>query len=155
MTSTKILPAPLSAPGRARAPAGPGQDPIAQLQDFVVLHLVHVGFPGARNFRHGIQGNGVQPLLHPEQQGLDDGQRERQLQAEGCALAGPGLDVDRALQAVQHGLHHVQADAAAGDFGDLVRRAEAGPEDQFENLGFAQPVRLFLGVSSPSPRPWL
>ena len=146
ITSTKIFSDPPVLVLAGRAPqADQGQDAIAQLQDFVVLHLVHVGFPGARNFRHCVQGNGIQPLLHPEQQGLDDGQRERQLQAEGRALSHPGLNFDRALQAVQHGLHHVQADAAAGDFGDLVRGAEPGPEDQRKNFSFAQPVRLFRG----------
>ena len=122
ITSTKIFSGPACAPLAGRAPQpDQGQDAIAQLQDFVVMHLVHVGFPGAGNFRHCVQGHGVQPLLHPEQQGLDDGQREWQLQAEGGALAHPGLNLDRAFQAVQHGLHHVQADAAAGDLGDLDR----------------------------------
>ena len=112
------------------------QDAVAQLQDFVVLYLMHVGFAGARNFRHRIQGNGIQPLLDPEQQGLDDREREWQLQAEGGALARPGLDFDRAFKAVHHGLHHIQADAAAGDLGDLNRRAESGPKHQCENFSF-------------------
>src|SRR6185312_1430351 len=51
--------------------------------------------PGAGNFRDCVQGHGVQPLLYPEQQGLDDGQSERQLEAEGGALAHSGLNLNR------------------------------------------------------------
>src|SRR5450755_1390473 len=121
------------------------QDAIAQLQDFVVLHLVHVGFPGARNLRNRVQGNRIEPLFHPEQEGLDNRERKWQLQAEGRALAHPGLNFDRTLQPVHHGLHHVQADSAARDLGNLDRSAEPWPEHQRKNFGFSQPVRLFRG----------
>ena len=60
-------------------------------------------------------------------------------------LSHPSLNVDRAFQAVQHGLHHVQADAATRDLGDLVRGAEPGPEDQCKNFSFSQPVRFVRG----------
>ena len=49
----------------------------------------------------------------------------------------------RAFQAVQHALHHIQADAASGDFGNLLGRTEPGLEDQFQNVAFAEPGRFF------------
>ncbi len=46
---------------------------------------------------------------------------------------------------MQHGLHHVEADAATGDFGDLIRGAESRPEDERKNFSLAQPVCFFRG----------
>src|SRR5579862_4137883 len=46
---------------------------------------------------------------------------------------------------MQHGLHHVQADAATRDLGDLGGGAESGPEHQSENFSFSQSLRLFRG----------
>src|SRR2546429_6510890 len=34
-----------------------------------------------------------------------------------CALAGDALDLDFAIQGIQIGAHHVETDAAAGQFG--------------------------------------
>ena len=49
---------------------------------------------------------------------------------------------------MQHALHHVHANAASGNFGDLLGRAEAGAEDEVESFRFAQP-RGFFGSRQP------
>ena len=59
-------------------------------------------------------------------QGRDDGERQRDLDGDGGALAGHRLDVDGAADLVDIGAHHVHADAAAGDRGDGGRGREAG-----------------------------
>ena len=89
---------------------------ITQLQHLVAVHAMQIAFRGARDLRHCVQRNGIQPVLDPEQQRLDDGKGERQLEAEGCALAGLGLDFYRSLQPVQNAAHNVQADAASRKF---------------------------------------
>ena len=40
-------------------------------------HLMNFGLIGAGDVTDSVQRNGVQTLLHPEHQSLDDGQRER------------------------------------------------------------------------------
>ena len=56
----------------------------------------------------------------------------------------PGVSENfhRAFQPVQHALHHIQADAASGDFGDLLGGTESRLEDQFQNVAFAEPGRF-------------
>jgi len=119
------------------------QDPIAELQNFVVVYLVHVRLSGARDFRNGIERDGVQPLLYPKEQSFDDRQSERQLESESCTLARSRLQIHRTLQPVQHGLDNVQANTAPRDLGDLFRRAKAGFEYERENARLAQPLRFF------------
>src|SRR5664280_564222 len=45
------------------------------------------------------------------QQGWDDGQRQRQLDAEGGPPSRRGFDVDLAAESVEVGLHDIHADA--------------------------------------------
>jgi hypothetical protein len=67
-------------------------------------------------------------------------------------LPACGLDMDGGLQPVQHALHHVHAHAASGNFGDLFRRAESGPEDEFHSFGFADARRFFGSHNSQFDR---
>ena len=119
------------------------QDLVAELNDLIVVDAVDVGFDGARNFDHGVEGNCVEALLDVEKQGLDDGQGERELEPEGGALAGAGFDLHAALEAVEDALHHVHADTAAGDFGDFLGGAEARAEDEVERVGFGDARAFF------------
>ena len=104
---------------------------------------MNFGFHGAGNLAHRVQRDGIQALFHPEHQGLDDGQRERELQTEGCALAHVSFHVDRGFQPLEHALHHVHSDAASGNFGDFFCGAESGAEDEVQGLAFGQARRFF------------
>ena len=88
---------------------------VAQLQYFVVVHAMDVCLFRARILCHGIQRHCIQPLFHAEQQGFDDGQRQRELEQERGALAGAALHVHCAFQALQDALHYVQAHPPPGD----------------------------------------
>ena len=86
---------------------------------------------------------GVESLLNPEQQGLNNGERQWQFQPERGSLAELGFQAHGSLQAVQHALHDVHADAAPGNFGDLLGRAEAGTEDVIQGFGFRELGEFF------------
>ena len=60
-----------------------------------------------------------------KQERLNAGERERNHQAEGGAFADFAFDLDGALQIVEGCLDHIESDAAAGNFSDLVGGAEA------------------------------
>src|SRR6185312_8333028 len=96
----------------------------------------------ARDFRDRVQRDGVQPLLHAEQQRLDNGQRQGKLQTEGRALSGTAFDFYCALQSLPNTLHYIQSNAASGNFRDLVGSAESGTEDERINFRVAEPRRL-------------
>src|SRR5580704_11690818 len=119
------------------------QDRVAQLQNFAVVDLMDVSLVGASDLSHRIQRNGIQTLFDPEQQGFDDGECQWQLQAECGPLPRAAEDVYRALEAMQDALHDVQTNAAAGNFGDLIRSAESRAEDEIHNVRFAEPAGFF------------
>src|SRR5580704_12303772 len=119
------------------------QDRVAQLQNFAVVDLMDVSLVGASDLSHRIQRNGIQTLFDPEQQGFDDGECQWQLQAECGPLPRATDDVNRALQAMQDALHDVQTNAAAGNFGDLIRSAESRAEDEIHNVRFAESAGFF------------
>ena len=62
------------------------------------------------------KGVGLAGDLH--QQRADDGERHRQLQLKARALARLRRDAHGAAHLLDHVLHDVEADAAAGDVGD-------------------------------------
>src|SRR5215469_1617063 len=105
---------------------------VAELEDFVVVHLMDFGLDGASDLKNGVQRDRVETLLDPEQQSLDDSQRKRQFQAESSSLPEASFEADRGFQAVQDALHDVHANAAFGNFGDLFRRGETRTEDEVE-----------------------
>ena len=109
---------------------------------------MHFGFEGTRNLQHRVQRNGIQPLLHPKQQRLDDGQGQGKLHPESGAFAGARLHADGSFQPVQYTLHHVHANPPPRDFGDLLGSAEAGAEDEVEDLSIVQPHDFFAGRHS-------
>ncbi len=65
---------------------------------------------------------------------LDDGQRQRDGQPPDGADPDRRVDLDGAADALDVGLHHVHADAAAGHVGHRRGGREAGPEDQREDI---------------------
>ena len=102
-------------------------------------------------FLDGGQRNDVATLAHADQQPIDDRQRQRQAQRDLGALAGLTGDIDVAAQRIDRAPHHIHADTAAGDAGDLVRRREAGLHDELEQLavgrlGAGREQPLFLGA---------
>ena len=103
---------------------------MAAFQDFDVLprQLQGAGDLG--------RGNGVRLTGDLDQQGAQDRERERQLQLDAQTAAGLGADTKVAAHAPDHVLHYVQADAAAGDFGDILLEREARQEQELEQLGF-------------------
>ena len=78
-------------------------------------------------------------------QGRDDGERQRDLDGDGGALARHRLDVDGAADLVDIGAHHVHADAAAGDRGDGSSGGEARGEDELVDLGLGHLLQFGLG----------
>ena len=56
---------------------------------------------------------------------------------------GPAENIDHAADLLDVGLHHVHADAAAGNVGHGLRGRESGLEDQVQRLAIAQLLRLF------------
>ena len=62
----------------------------------------------------------------------NDGQGEGNLDLQQRALARGALEIDHAADLLDVGLHHVHADAAAGDVGDLLGGGEARQEDQVQ-----------------------
>ena len=90
-------------------------------------------------------GDGVAVAAAGDGQRRDDGQRQRDLHLDGGARARAALDRHRAADLLDVGPHHVHADAAAGEVRHLVRRREAGQEDQVDQLALAQAVGLLGG----------
>src|SRR5215470_2971169 len=110
------------------------KDLISELQDFGRVHPMKIGALRARYLSNRIQGNSVEPVFDAEQQCLDDGQRQRQLQPKLRALTDLSLELDRSLQPMQHTSNYVEPHAASGNLGDLLRGAESWPEDQVQRF---------------------
>ena len=60
-----------------------------------------------------------------------------------------GRHADRPADLLDHVLHGVEPDAAAGDVGHRVLHREAGQEEELEQLGFAQRARGLAGRQVP------
>ena len=71
----------------------------------------------------------------------NDGQRERNAQAQGGSLAGARIDFDLAADLFHVGAHHVHAHAAAADVGHRGGGREAGQKDQLQQLALATVAR--------------
>lgn len=83
---------------------------------------------------HAGQRQGVDRFAGLHQQGGQDRQGQRHADHEAAAAAQFGLDLDLPAELADTRLHHVHADAAAGDVGDLGLGREAGHEDQVQAL---------------------
>src|SRR5450830_673006 len=77
-----------------------------------------------------VQGNDKTVLADADLKTVDDRQRQRQADAEGATLAGQGIDLDDPAQLVDGAAHHVHADAASGEVGNLLGGGKPGLEDQ-------------------------
>jgi hypothetical protein len=60
------------------------------------------------------------------------------VQLEARAASGIGAHAQRAAQLLDHVLHRIEPDAAAGNFGDGVAHGEAGQEQEFQQLGLGE-----------------
>ena len=89
--------------------------------------------------------NGKAFAARVHDQRRDDGERERDLDAQGGAQPDATLDVDRAADALDVRAHHVHADATAGNVADLLRRREPRQEHQLDGLVVVEPCRLLGG----------
>ena len=68
----------------------------------------------------------------------NNGQRERNAQAQGGSLAGAGVDFDFAADFFDVGADHVHAHAAAADVGDGGGGGEAGQKDELQQFALAE-----------------
>ena len=109
---------------------------------------------GARphQFDHRQLRNGKAVAAGFHDQRRDDGERQRNLDGDGGALAGHRLDVDGAADLVDIGAHHVHADAAAGHAGHGGRGREARREDEFVDLRFRHLLEFGLADETVGDR---
>src|SRR5277367_5449116 len=82
----------------------------------------------------GQQRDDINLLADPHQLSVEDGEGERQANADGAAEAFLGGDLHVAAQIVDISPHHVHADSAAGYVADLVRGGKSGHEYQVVDL---------------------
>ncbi len=91
-----------------------------------------------QHFDHAGQWQCVDRFAGLHQQGRQNRQRQRHADHEAAATAQFGLDLDLPAEFADTRLHHVHADAAAGDVGDFRLGREARHEDQMQALVGAQ-----------------
>ncbi len=101
--------------------------------------LGEFGRTDARHALHRGHRNGEVGFAYAHQDGLGDGQGERQAQHEGGALARLRFDGQRTAELLDLVRHHVHAHAAAGELGDLAGGGEARLGDQRKQLVVAEP----------------
>ena len=77
-------------------------------------------------------------LAAAHNQRRNNGQRKRNAQAHGGALAGARVDLDLAADLLHVGAHHVHAHAAAAYVGDFLGGREARLKDQLQQLALGQ-----------------
>jgi hypothetical protein len=128
-------------------------EPAADVHHFAAL--VHGGDhlgPGAERFAHRQGRDDVTLFADADDHAVNDGERERQIDGEGRALAGDGINLHFAAQFLDVPADYIHADAAPGDVCDLIGGGETGGEDEFVNLlvrqrlvGFDDAFLLRLG----------
>ncbi len=91
-----------------------------------------------QHLHHARQRQCIHILTGLHQQGWQNGQGQRHADHEPAATTQFRLDLDLATQFADARLHHVHADATAGDVGDLLLGREAGQEHQVQALLAAQ-----------------
>ena len=124
-----------------------GQEAVAQSQEGrIVDHLDRVLRVGrcAYEFQHTDLRNGKALAAAFDDQRRNDRQRQRNLDCEGGAPAGHGLQLDGAADLFDVGAHHVHADAAARNAGHLLRRREPGFENKLLDFHIAHALQLGL-----------
>src|SRR6266851_4878193 len=87
---------------------------------------------------YGQQRYDVDLLAYAYQLSVQDGERERQADANGAAEALLGRDLHVAAQVVDIAAHDVHADTAAGHVADLFGSGKPGHEDQVVDLFVGQ-----------------
>ena len=113
------------------------QQPVAQAQHRRAVDLLDAVLRivrGPHQFEHADlrDGEALAGALHDQRR--NDGQRQRDLDREGRALAHLRLDVHRAADLLDVGPHHVHADAPARDAGHNLGRRKTRPEDETQGL---------------------
>ncbi len=75
----------------------------------------------------------------------NDGQGQRNLDLDGCALSRRGMHIHGAADFFHVGFHHIHAHAASGNVRHFFGGGKAGKEDQVENVAVGHARRLVGG----------
>src|SRR5579863_920230 len=102
---------------------------------------------GAENLAYRIDRNDIAFFADLHQQSVDDRKRQRKLQEESRANAGPRFDVDSSAQFLQLLAHDIHSNAPPGDIRDHFGGGKSRLKDQVENLFVAQ-RRTFLNQAA-------
>ena len=117
--------------------------------DRALLQLADVARANLKNAANGRGRQREQLLARLEQHDAQQRQRQRQVQRDARALVELGLHAHGAAEALDDALDDVHADAAAGDVGRRRARAEAGLEDQIEQLLGRPPIDFARAGHTP------
>src|SRR5262249_54938144 len=96
----------------------------------------------AHKLDDGELRNGEAVAGNLDDQRRHDGEREWNLDGEGRSTVPYRFDIDEASDLIDVGAHHIHADAAAGDIGDLVRGRESRREDELLDLALGEVLGL-------------
>src|ERR1700686_3243547 len=108
---------------------------IAQTKDLgASRHSVDQLFRDLNRLDDGQQRNDVDLFTDPHQLSVEDGERERQPDANRAAVAFLGGDPYVTAQVIDIPSYHVHADAAAGHVAELIRGGKARHEYQVVDL---------------------
>src|SRR5215831_18737093 len=100
----------------------------------MVINNVDLALLRPRDLYDSSKRNGIDPISHPEEQSLDNGQRERDLQIKSSAFTVFRADGNGAFEAIQHRFHHIHANTSSGDRCHLFCGTETGMEHKIQRL---------------------
>src|SRR5690606_2203305 len=110
----------------------------AQINVAALTFLRAIGSVQLDALHHHVERNYECRLRHLHQESVDDGQRQRQPDAHGAANPGFAVDTDGAAQRFDVLSHHIHADTAAGQVGDLLGGGESRSKNQLVDLPIAE-----------------
>ena len=130
-------------------PVGERAGEVHQREDLVAQHDDAVGADGPQDrvvrlhdLPDGGHGNGIRRSCRVHEDRGDDGHRQGQGDRDRGAGPRRGSHAQVSVHVVHGSFHRVHADAASRDVGDLPGGAEAGQEDEAEDLFGARPGGL-------------
>lgn len=108
----------------------------AERGDVRTLNRFELAWTKFRKFQHVLERQHKMPAGVLEQQAVDDHDRfaQRNTQVERSSLSNFAIDANITVVFANLGSHDVHTHAAAGNVGYLLRRREAGVEDQFDGV---------------------
>src|ERR1017187_2064940 len=127
-----------------------GNDLAAHVGDVIAIRVLDVLAGQLNAFQAVGQRQYEMCLAHPDQQPIDDRQRERQPERYGEARARPARDLDQSAQSVHATLNHVHAHTPPGNVGHLAGRRETRRQDEREDFSLG---KLGLAVDQPLLNP--